>query len=362
MKRLKDIDNKIFQLRKKISLILLGPVNLQAEKEKFFKNLGYNPQFIYPENDIDFRECYDTINSFKFDEGVMDDIFKAKAKGLKRLFHLYQNIGKKDFVKSSIIFYGRPDKFLLKKAKKIALSYKPRICHPKQVQHSEDGAKILRKVLKRLGFNWIVKTEHMVANAFVNPLHKTLSIKRDAMFTHTQIMSFVAHEIYGHVLRSECGASQPYKIFYSGLPRYESTEEGLALYNELLVGTLDKRRMKGYAVRVIAIDKALKSSFYETYRSLCRYYSKEKAFAVSVRVKRGLKDTSRPGAFTKDLLYLKGFLEIKEFVKDGGKIEDLYIGKIAVQHIKQLKKMDGIKDTSKILKKVYKGNRYSVVF
>jgi hypothetical protein len=39
------------------------------------------------------------------------------------------------------------------------------------------------------------------------------------------------------------------------------------------------------------------------------------------------------GGFTRDLIYLRGLLRLIEYIRAGGAIEPLYIGKIAAKHV-----------------------------
>ena len=50
------------------------------------------------------------------------------------------------------------------------------------------------------------------------------------------------------------------------------------------------------------------------------------AYTITLRVFRG-------GGLTKDALYLRGLVEILDYVGDGGELEPLLIGKIAVEHV-----------------------------
>ncbi len=69
------------------------------------------------------------------------------------------------------------------------------------------------------------------------------------------------------------------------------------------------------------------------YTALCDYFDQEDAFTLTLRVKRGLGDTSKPGAFTKDYLYLDGYYHVKEYVRKGGSLHALYTGKIGIEHV-----------------------------
>ena len=96
---------------------------------------------------------------------------------------------------------------------------------------------------------------------------------------------------------------------------------------------------------IIATDTALKSSFVETFEKILSYgIPIDQALRIALKVKRGMGDTSKPGAFTKDIIYYKGFKEIVDFVENGGKIKDLYIGKLNLRDLDTVKDIEGLSE------------------
>ena len=134
-----------------------------------------------------------------------------------------------------------------------------------------------------------------------------------------------------------------FKIFEKGFPRYLTTEEGLAVVNEEVWNVLDIKTLRAYAGRVLAISKALNNSFKDTYDYLLNYFDTNIAWRLTLRAKRGLADTEESGAYTKDLVYLKGYFLVKDYLKKKGSIIDLYFGKVGVDDIKLLKEIKGLK-------------------
>jgi hypothetical protein len=54
----------------------------------------------------------------------------------------------------------------------------------------------------------------------------------------------------------------------------------------------------------------------------------------------------RGGGFVKDAVYLRGLREILQFVREGGKLETMFFGKIATQHaplIEELRRREILK-------------------
>jgi len=108
----------------------------------------------------------------------------------------------------------------------------PKILDPRGNLSSEQTLHAFEQVISSLGFDWEVCLGDIVSNAMVIPSKRKFIVNRKARFSNNQIKRFVAHEIFGHIVRAECGRLQPFKLFSIGLPGYESTEEGLALYKE----------------------------------------------------------------------------------------------------------------------------------
>jgi uncharacterized protein (TIGR02421 family) len=122
---------------------------------------------------------------------------------------------------------------------------------------------------------------------------------------------------------------------YAGFAGYDQIQEGLAVLSEFLVGELNINRLKLLAARVLAVDSVIHGAdFIETYNMLCDDFGfrSKTAFNVTVRVHRG-------GGFTKDAIYLKGLIELLNFIKNGGDLFHLYPGKFALAHLPYIEEL-----------------------
>ena len=64
------------------------------------------------------------------------------------------------------------------------------------------------------------------------------------------------------------------------------------------------------------------------------------AWKISLKVKRGLYDTSKKLAFTKDIVYFKGERMVEKYLqKKENSLKDLYIGKVGIEDMKILKEL-----------------------
>jgi uncharacterized protein (TIGR02421 family) len=136
-------------------------------------------------------------------------------------------------------------------------------------------------------------------------------------FSEYDLMQLLEHEAFVHSLTALNGQEQPhFKTFGLGAPRTTGTQEGLATFAELITGAVDIRRMQRIALRIIAIDMALKGAdFIEVFRYfLGAGQTGVESFNSSMRVFRGVPLTGG-SAFTKDTVYLHGLMEVHTFFR-----------------------------------------------
>jgi uncharacterized protein (TIGR02421 family) len=141
--------------------------------------------------------------------------------------------------------------------------------------------------------------------------------------------ALIQHEIGTHVLTFYNGKNQPLKLLSSGIPGFEELQEGIAVLAEYLSGGLSAGRMKVLAGRVIAVNSLINhQDFIRTFELLVNKYRflPREAFFITTRVYRG-------GGFTKDAIYLRGFLALIKYLKEGNSLEPLLIGKIRQNYL-----------------------------
>ena len=157
----------------------------------------------------------------------------------------------------------------------------------------------------------------------------TLNISSRYQIPKARAFALVQHEIGTHVVTYYNGMAQPLKLFYVGVPGYEQLQEGLAVLAEYLVGGLTNERIRILAARVVAVYHMIAgNSFSDTFFMLNDKYlfKPEVAFNIAMRVYRG-------GGLTKDAVYLKGLLNVIEYIKQGKDIAPLLVGKIRQDYL-----------------------------
>ena len=124
------------------------------------------------------------------------------------------------------------------------------------------------------------------------------------------------------------------KLFQYGFPDYLRTEEGLAITSEYRQNFLSDMDLAKYCSRVIAAYNTKDYDFYDLFKIIYKYHEFEQTFSIVSRIKRGLIDTSVYGGYTKDQIYLDGYLAIKKL--EDNEIEKLFCGKISLKELKNI--------------------------
>jgi uncharacterized protein (TIGR02421 family) len=157
-------------------------------------------------------------------------------------------------------------------------------------------------------------------------------------FSEYDRSQLLAHEAFVHTLTARNGRAQPVlKSLARTAPRATATQEGLAVFAELMSGSIDIARLQRISLRILAIDMALSGAdFIEVYRWF-RAHGQNVAdsFYSTQRVYRGVPVTGG-AAFTKDNVYLAGLLTVHTFFRWAFKrrrldlMQHLFAGKLAL--------------------------------
>ncbi len=353
------LDQKVCQLAKAIEsnlLVYINPQNVDEQKKKFFAELKkgniYNPFFVYPSRNplYSYFSITPTFEIHKNElklllDGIPGDalglIFEKKILDLFERIELMKSVGTPNFSNNSNEYYGRVDSKTLKYAKEL-ISKKNL---PKENKISFSTAKErIEAFLKKKKLSYKISLRESTGSKYsVNIRTKEILINKNTVLTEESVGRLIAHEIKGHIYRYENGCKQPYSLFARGLSKETiETEEGIAVVIENMEKVNVDNQLKNYAGRVIAIDIASRKNFFDTFEELTTFFSDDDAFTLALRAKRGVYKQSLPGAFTKDILYLKGYLVVQDFLKEK-KIDELYMGRYSVYDVPLVKDVDGLK-------------------
>lgn len=171
-----------------------------------------------------------------------------------------------------------------------------------------------------------------------------IKLKRGAGFSARDVAQLERHEGHVHVATSLNGRTQQLLPFLaSGAPRTVRTQEGLAVFTELMSQTMDLERLRRLTDRILAIRMAEDgATFLDLYRWFLGHdHEPNAAFDCARRVCRGGRvDGGAP--FTKDVVYLDGLLRVSNFLRatlTGGHAElvaAMFVGKLDLADVPAL--------------------------
>ena len=184
--------------------------------------------------------------------------------------------------------------------------------------------------------------DELSANALATATR--IKVRSGARFTRRDAAQLLNHEAFIHVLTAVNGRHQPdLPILAIGHPGTTRTQEGLAVFAEFVSGTLELDRFRRLADRVLGVQMVIDGAdFIELFRWFSeRSPDPEQAFESTRRIFRGGPVTG--GApFTKDCVYLSGFLAVSTFIKAAFVQErldcvgTLFVGKLDLHDIPAL--------------------------
>ncbi len=155
----------------------------------------------------------------------------------------------------------------------------------------------------------------LIAKAAAGPTR--IRLRTGAAFSEYDIHQLREHEAFVHTLTALNGREQPHFTSLARTsPRIIATQEGLAVFAELITGHIDIERMKRISLRILAIDMALRGAdFIDVFRFFLNAGQREQeSFSSAARVFRGVPVTGG-AAFTKDGVYLAGLVRVHTFFR-----------------------------------------------
>ncbi len=343
---LQKIDDEIVAIDGEIRLLNhLKPTNLKDEHNKFLVDPTYNPQFEYNALKFDPNNLYARLKRIEYPDSPIGILWRKKVDEIKRKIELLEVRGSDSFTAKSIHLYGAPDQHILREAVKEIVSMPESFPSTSKILSTKEAKKLFEQAIEDNGLKgWSVKIKADMVSDAIAGKENSVMLREGATFSEDRIKGTIAHEIETHVFTAMNGSQQPYKIFQRGLADYLMTEEGLAVYNQERTESSETEKKYWPASSVVGIYTALHGSFADVYAEIIKHgFSVDRAWKVALKAKRGLSDTSKPGAFTKDFVYFKGYREILDFIQKGGDLRDLYIGKINLADLDIAKKVKGLK-------------------
>ncbi len=271
-------------------LMAVKPTNLLEEREKFFADVSYNPQFTYA--DIPAPELLTQwgVPHQGLYEYAYDMLQRFPAPGSTAIS---DRVSQEDIVSQVAAFNQR---FPL---------------HTPLEVHFDSN---------------------LVSRCKVTPT--ALYFQLPLVYSKEQLGDLLRHELETHVLRYRNHAAQAWSTYESPEHEIRRTEEGIAnLHTHLL--RQDKRFYKSFFSYVAAYT-AQKASFAEVFDTLVRLgRSKQTSWNTAVKVKRGLTDTSQPGLFSREMCYLEGSIQVYDWlIHQKSNPHQLYWGRLSLEELR----------------------------
>ena len=334
-----NVDNRLYHVAKGLdTLQYINPINLQSEKKRFFKERGnYEPQFRYKPLQLDpylFREQLYRLPVDSIRDPGIQALYRDVIDNLSGKIDMLVSIGQREFVYTSLKYYGEPSYADEKNANYLLHCADFEI---PDTQLLDQQALIERFTSAASGWNMPCKIEisnRLVASAMVSNSRKAVMLAKGISLPEKEAEALINHELGVHMSTSLNAARQRLKVFTLGLPGNTLAQEGLAILNEYHSGNMTLQRLKGLALRVMAVKEMLKgNSFRHTFSYLLEEHgmTPDDAFKLSVRVHRG-------GGFTKDYLYLNGVSQALSLYEQQD-ISSLYVGKTGFAYLPIINEM-----------------------
>lgn len=339
--QLKKIDKQLIWIDKKLLLLkYITPKNVAEEKKKFIDSKWeYIPKFEYqdvpmpldsfekeikaleipdiPLSWIYSRKKEETLNKIKFLQAFLLKENKAQTKFSKKIFG---DIDAKNLEYCNSIL---ANKWVIKKEEEFL---------------TVDGIRdYVNKFNHIYGINIRLKEAHKTSRFVMSG--DVLFFREWSRVWKKEMRSIIAHEIEGHYLRKHNGKKLAYTIFGHGAGWYLEIDEWIAVYNQNRFLNSSDRKYYGIFNSYSLLDFALNNSYgaYLDEAMDRSAYDLWMTFNKIMRVKRGFSSFSDDGFFTKDVVYLNWLRKVENFVHEWWDLKELYIWKIGLQDLYDMK-------------------------
>ena len=338
-----EVDRQLAAVSNSFDFLLqVTPINTQAAWAAFQKiHFEKIPEFLYRPLPIDpaltKRKLY-KIPLERIEDPTIAQLFREQQFEIDRKLTMLMDRNSSRFRYGSLQLYGDVEVSLSQLAINILDLIPPRS------HESSDGGVInatafaarAKQEIEYFRKSYPEIRSKTIVSGEINGLmvsQGNLLIGKQLKIPVSRIEALIQHEVGTHVLTYHNGRAQPFRQLYVGLTGYDELQEGLAVLAEYLVGGLTRPRLRLLAARVVAALQMINgASFIDVYRELSQEYkfNQYTAFTITTRI-------FRSGGLTKDAVYLRGLVKLLDYIKQGGDIDILLVGKISANHISIIK-------------------------
>jgi uncharacterized protein (TIGR02421 family) len=333
------VDSQLDEISSSFDLLIeSSPTNTEALWTAFRKSgferlprLRYRPMPLDPA--ITKRRLF-AIPIERIEDPTIGHLFREKQAELDRQLTMLGDRGTSRFLLGSLQLYGDVSSSLLRSAEEIL----ERVPAPGSGGESGHGLKAeefkeradAELAYYRRQWDGFAATSRfsdaVIGGLMVSRGH--LLMARGMRTPASRVDALLQHEVGTHLVTYYNGVAQRLTQLRTGFAGYDELQEGLAVIAEYFVGGMTPARLRVLAARVVGARMLIDGAGpVDTFRLLCRYgFAPLPAFNVMLRLYRG-------GGLVKDAIYLRGLITILDYIRDGGDLEPLFVGKIAAEHI-----------------------------
>ncbi len=332
-RQLADIDSR-FDF-----LLQVTPINAESSWGEFQEN-GFQkqPAFYYRPLNVDpllLKRDLNLVATERIVDATMAHLLRQTQDELDRQVTMLSDLGTNRFLHGSIQIYGSVDASLLKLARRLLKRF-PSSDHSYKSEEQIDAKAFASRAAKEFRY-YRRQDKRFAAEVHVrDDMYSGLMVSggqlligRETTFPEHRAEALLQHEVGTHLVTYYNGLAQRMRLLATGLPGYDGMQEGLAVLAEYLVGGLSRGRLRMLAARVVAAHQMIQGScFTDTFETLVdvHKFDPHTAFTITLRVFRG-------GGLTKDIVYLRGLVEVLDYLRRGGDLQSLFVGKLAVDHV-----------------------------
>jgi uncharacterized protein (TIGR02421 family) len=340
VKAVLEIDRQLADIDRSFDLLLQAtPVNADKAWREFRQSRFEKPPvFFYRPLAVDpvllKRHLY-LIPVERVEDPTLAYLFRQKQEELDRQITLLSDVDSPRFLQESLQIYGGVSDWLLEHAQELLDHISAGSGEEKKAEQltAKEFAKLAQE---ELGYYQQRRADFAAKVSVRDDMYAGLMVSGNELLVggrmrvpRRRVEALLQHEVGTHLVTRYNGHHQPFRQLEVGLAGYDGLQEGLAVLAEYLVGGLSRLRMRVLAARVLGAHHMLGgASFIDTFRALSgdHEFSQRTAYAITMRLYRG-------GGLTKDAVYLRGLLQILRYLREGGELEPLFIGKVASAHL-----------------------------
>lgn len=328
------VDHTLAMLSDGIRFLLdVTPVDAEDQRADFLAGTTDEPDFTYRELDADpdvFDAQLDHVALDRVSDPTLGDLLRGKHREMKLQLEMLRARGTEDFRQLSVELYGAVGPTLRHQAEDLV----QRLDVSGQPGDMLDAASFLalaemeiahyRDEEPDVGIHAEIRSD--VSGVLVEG--DTLLISDGASIAAVRGNALLQHEVGTHLVTQVNGSGQPIRTLGSGLAGYDETQEGLAVLAEVGCGGLTPFRLRQLAARVLTVHRMLSgATFREAHTALVdEGVPAGTAYTTTMRVYRS-------GGLTKDAIYLRGLLDLRDHLAHDGRLDLLFLGKFALRDL-----------------------------